>query len=88
MYTFALGGKAQPPAFVKYETEGLLEGVPYDPKDVADGTALYVAACATCHGVPGVDKGLCSSVARRPKGPPTLPLISGKWIGRAVNEFK
>jgi quinohemoprotein ethanol dehydrogenase len=56
MYTFALGGKAQPPAFVKYETEGLLEGVPYDPKD--DGTALYVAACATCHGVPGVDKGL------------------------------
>ena len=29
----------------------------YDPKDVPEGTALYVAACATCHGVPGVDKG-------------------------------
>ena len=22
-----------------------------------EGTALYIAACATCHGVPGVDKG-------------------------------
>ena len=29
----------------------------YDPKDVPEGTALYVAACVTCHGVPGVDKG-------------------------------
>lgn len=57
VYTFALGGKAEPPAFVKYQTEGLLEGVPYDAKDVPEGTALYVAACATCHGVPGVDKG-------------------------------
>jgi quinohemoprotein ethanol dehydrogenase len=57
VYTFALGGKATPPTFVKYQTEGLLEGVPYDPKDVPDGTALYVAACATCHGVPGVDNG-------------------------------
>jgi quinohemoprotein ethanol dehydrogenase len=57
VYTFALGGKASPPTFVKYQTEGLLEGVPYDPKDVPDGTALYVAACATCHGVPGVDNG-------------------------------
>jgi quinohemoprotein ethanol dehydrogenase len=42
---------------VKYQTEGLLQGVKYDPKDVPEGTALYVAACATCHGVPGVDKG-------------------------------
>jgi quinohemoprotein ethanol dehydrogenase len=57
VYTFALGGKASPPTFVKYQTEGLLEGVPYDPKDVPEGTALYVAACATCHGVPGVDNG-------------------------------
>jgi quinohemoprotein ethanol dehydrogenase len=57
VYTFALGGKAKPPEFVKYQTEGLLEGVPYDPKDVPEGTALYVAACATCHAVPGVDNG-------------------------------
>ena len=34
----------------------LLSGVQYDPKDVPEGTALYVEACATCHGVPGVDK--------------------------------
>jgi quinohemoprotein ethanol dehydrogenase len=57
VYTFALGGKAKLPEFVKYQTENLLEGVPYDPKNVPEGTALYVAACATCHGVPGVDNG-------------------------------
>src|SRR5262249_30269797 len=57
VYTFALNGKAPLPEFVKYQTEGLLKGVAYDPKDVPEGTALYVAACATCHGVPGVDKG-------------------------------
>jgi quinohemoprotein ethanol dehydrogenase len=55
VYTFAIGGKAKLPEFVKYQTENLLEGVPYDPKDVPEGTALYVAACASCHGVPGVD---------------------------------
>ncbi len=57
VYTFAIDGKAPLPAFVKYQTEGLLKGVKYDPADVAEGTAIYVAACATCHGVPGVDKG-------------------------------
>jgi quinohemoprotein ethanol dehydrogenase len=57
VYTFAIDGKAPLPAFVKYQTEGLLAGVAYDPKDVAEGTGIYVAACATCHGVPGVDKG-------------------------------
>ena len=57
VYTFALNGKAALPTFVKYQTEGLLEGVKYDPKDVPEGTAIYVAACAQCHGVPGVDKG-------------------------------
>ncbi len=57
VYTFAVGGKAALPAFTKYQTEGLLKGVKYDPKDVPEGTALYVAACATCHGVPGVDRG-------------------------------
>jgi quinohemoprotein ethanol dehydrogenase len=57
VYTFAVDGKAPAPAFVKYQTEGLLAGVKYDPKDVPEGTAIYVAACAQCHGVPGVDKG-------------------------------
>ncbi|MBR0693175.1 PQQ-dependent dehydrogenase, methanol/ethanol family [Bradyrhizobium lablabi] len=57
VYTFALGGKAKLPEFVKYQTENLLEGVPYDPKQYDEGTAIYVAACANCHGVPGVDNG-------------------------------
>jgi quinohemoprotein ethanol dehydrogenase len=57
VYTFALGGKAPLPAFTKYQTEGLLKGVKYDPKDIPEGTAIYVAACAACHSVPGVDNG-------------------------------
>jgi len=57
VYTFALGGKAKLPEFVKYQTENLLEGVSYDPKQYDEGTAIYVTACATCHGVPGVDNG-------------------------------
>jgi quinohemoprotein ethanol dehydrogenase len=57
VYTFALGGKAPLPEFTKYQIGNLLSGVKYDPKDVPDGTALYVGSCATCHGVPGVDKG-------------------------------
>lgn len=57
VYTFAVDGKAPLPAFVKYQTEGLLKGVKYDPKDIPEGTAIYVAACAACHSVPGVDNG-------------------------------
>jgi quinohemoprotein ethanol dehydrogenase len=57
VYTFAIGGKAPLPEFTKYQIGNLLSGVKYDPKDVPDGTAIYVEACATCHGVPGVDKG-------------------------------
>ena len=29
----------------------------YDPKDIPEGTALYVSGCVACHGVPGVDRG-------------------------------
>ena len=57
VYTFALDGKTPLPAFTKYQTEGLLKGVKYDPKDIPEGTAIYVAACAACHSVPGVDNG-------------------------------
>lgn len=57
VYTFAIGGKAPLPAFTQYQTSNLLSGVKYDPKDVPEGTAIYVSSCATCHGVPGVDKG-------------------------------
>src|SRR5712672_1101474 len=57
VYTFAVDGKAPPPAFVKYQTEGLLSGVQYDPNHVPEGTLLYLSNCVFCHGVPGVDKG-------------------------------
>ena len=57
VYTFALGGAAKPPAFVDYQLNALLQGVPYDKGHVEAGTALYVSNCAFCHGVPGVDRG-------------------------------
>ena len=57
VYTYVLDGNAPPPDFVKYQTEGLLAGVPYDPKHVGEGTLLYLSNCVFCHGVPGVDKG-------------------------------
>lgn len=57
VYTFALGGKAAMPEFVKYQLGNLVSGVKYDAKLVEAGTALYVSNCAFCHGVPGVDKG-------------------------------
>jgi mono/diheme cytochrome c family protein len=57
VYTFALGAKAALPAFTKYQMEGLLAGVKYDPAHVEPGTLLYVSNCAICHGVPGVHRG-------------------------------
>ncbi|MBR0731461.1 PQQ-dependent dehydrogenase, methanol/ethanol family [Bradyrhizobium japonicum] len=58
IYTYALGGTAKLPAFVKYQTDGLLQGVKYDPKDIREGGQIYVAAaCVACHGVPGVGRG-------------------------------
>jgi quinohemoprotein ethanol dehydrogenase len=57
VYTFALGGSAKAPDFVEYKLGALLQGVPYDPKQVQEGTLLYVNNCVFCHGVPGVDRG-------------------------------
>ncbi len=57
VYTFALGAKAKLPDFVQYRSDGLLQGVKYDPAKVNDGAGLYVSSCVMCHGVPGVDRG-------------------------------
>jgi quinohemoprotein ethanol dehydrogenase len=57
VFTFAIGGKAPLPEIKKYQSAGLLEGVKYDPANVAPGTQLYISHCGFCHGVPGVDKG-------------------------------
>lgn len=57
VYTFAVGGKAPMPEFVKYRMQELVSGVAYDPKLIEEGTQLYVGNCVLCHGVPGVDRG-------------------------------
>ncbi len=57
VYTFALGGKATMPEFVKARVGELLFGVSYDPANVKAGAGLYVSNCVACHGVPGVDRG-------------------------------
>lgn len=57
VYTFALGATAKAPDWVDYKLNALLQGVPYDAKQVPEGTALYVSNCVFCHGVPGVDRG-------------------------------
>lgn len=57
VYTFVLDGKAKMPEFTKRQTETLLTGVPYDPKDVEAGTVVYITNCVLCHGVPAVNKG-------------------------------
>ena len=58
VYTFAVDGKAPLPAFVKYQTEGPAEGREVRSEGRRPkAPRIYVAACAQCHGVPGVDKG-------------------------------
>ena len=60
---FAIGGKAPPPNFTKYQMAGSLEGVKHDlrlHRSEAGGALLYVSNCVFCHGVPGVDKGATS----------------------------
>lgn len=57
VYTFKLGGDAEPPEEVLSDRTELVSGVPYDPDDVGPGLAIYVSNCLFCHGVPGVNNG-------------------------------
>jgi quinohemoprotein ethanol dehydrogenase len=53
VFTFAIGGKAQPPEFSKVQLAGLISGIQYNKDDVGAGTLLYVSNCVGCHGIPG-----------------------------------
>ncbi|MBC6408128.1 MAG: cytochrome c [Rhodobacteraceae bacterium] len=39
------------------ELGDLVAGVDYKPNHYAEGTAIYIANCVFCHGVPAVDGG-------------------------------
>ncbi len=57
VYTFRVGGQARMPEPVLAERRPMVSGVAFREEDVAPGTGLYVANCAGCHGVPGVNNG-------------------------------
>nr|Q9AF95.2 RecName: Full=1-butanol dehydrogenase (cytochrome c); Short=BDH; AltName: Full=NAD-independent 1-butanol dehydrogenase; AltName: Full=PQQ-containing alcohol dehydrogenase; AltName: Full=Quinohemoprotein; Flags: Precursor [Thauera butanivorans NBRC 103042]AAK27220.2 1-butanol dehydrogenase BDH precursor [Thauera butanivorans] len=104
VYTFALGGKAEMPAFTEYQLNNLVSGVDYNPDDVAEGTGLYVTNCVFCHGVPGVDKGggipnlgystaetiahLDQFVFKGPFMPRGMPDFTGKLTPEQVEKIK
>lgn len=56
VFTFKLGAAGEMPIFGDGPTE-LLRGIAYDPAHIPEGQGLYVGACASCHGVPGVGNG-------------------------------
>jgi quinohemoprotein ethanol dehydrogenase len=104
VYTFMIGGKSQPPAFVQYRMEKLLQGVKYDAAHVGPGTLLYVSNCVFCHGVPGVDRGgnianlayidkafienLKDFVFKGPANDRGMPDFTGKLTGEEVEQIK
>ncbi|HUN92641.1 MAG TPA: PQQ-dependent dehydrogenase, methanol/ethanol family [Burkholderiaceae bacterium] len=104
VFTFVVGGHATMPEFKPYALEPLLSGVKYDPKDVPDGTALYVSNCVFCHGVPGVDKGgaivnlgyvkreaiehLDQSIFNGPMVDRGMPDFTGKFTPEQVEKLK
>lgn len=58
VFTFALGADADmPDTMVFRKPSDLLQGVSYNPEDVAPGGALYMTNCLLCHGVPAVNNG-------------------------------
>ncbi|MBY0329204.1 MAG: PQQ-dependent dehydrogenase, methanol/ethanol family [Acetobacteraceae bacterium] len=57
VYAFRVGATAAMPAAVQAERRPLVSGIAFRQDDVAPGTGLYVANCAGCHGVPGVNNG-------------------------------
>ena len=57
IFTFKIGGEKPIPEFAASEPKPFLQGVNYDPKDIALGAKLYISNCVFCHGVPAVANG-------------------------------
>lgn len=92
VYSFRVGGQAAMPAPVLAERRPLVSGIAFRAEDVAPGTGLYVANCAGCHGVPGVNNGgnipnLGFSTRETLENLPQLTL-AGAWAGQGMPNFQ
>jgi quinohemoprotein ethanol dehydrogenase len=91
VYAFKLGGTAPMPPTVQAERRPLVSGIAYRAEDVTPGASLYVANCAFCHGVPGVNNGgnvpnLGYSTAETIRNLPEL-VLSGALTANGMPNF-
>jgi quinohemoprotein ethanol dehydrogenase len=91
VYTFRIGGAAAMPAAVQAERRPLVSDIAYRAEDVAPGTGLYVANCAGCHGVPGVNNGgnvpnLGYSTRETLEAMPRL-VLDGAYVAQGMPRF-
>ena len=78
VYTFRIGGDAEPPEFVLSERTELLTGVSYNPDHVADGLSLWVSNCLFCHGVPAINNG--GAIPNLGFSSPEVIMASDEWV--------
>ncbi|MCC5857107.1 MAG: PQQ-dependent dehydrogenase, methanol/ethanol family [Ectothiorhodospiraceae bacterium] len=95
VYTFTLGGDADPPPVRRVEefrgTE-LVSGYAYAEDDVNPGAMLYVSNCLMCHGAPALNNGgnipnLAYSDLSILEQLPTL-VLEGAWTDRGMPHFE
>lgn len=91
VYAFRVGGQAAMPAPVIAERRPLVSGIPFREEDVAPGTGLYVANCAGCHGVPGVNSGgnipNLGFSARETLEELPRTVLAGAWTSQGMPSF-
>ncbi|MCY3983380.1 MAG: PQQ-dependent dehydrogenase, methanol/ethanol family [Roseovarius sp.] len=78
VYTFRIGGDAEPPEFVLSERTELLTGVSYNPDHVANGLSLWVSNCLFCHGVPAINNG--GAIPNLGFSSPEVIMASDEWV--------
>jgi quinohemoprotein ethanol dehydrogenase len=91
VYTFRLGGSAALPAAAAAPARARATGIAYRAEDVGPGAGLYVANCAFCHGVPGVNNGgnVPNLAYTTPETLRNLPqmVLEGAWSAHGMPRF-